>query len=154
MLEAEPTPGAKCDRRDFISMKNPLTPAGIETATFRFVAQHLNRCVTVVPHIAVCRYGKFIALVICGRKCNSDPGYVCVCVCVCVCLRAVCWSGVKTKVKKVLCSNFLVRIANVKPSVTRIFLSFFINLCRKCLHDCQIDEDKELELLRATRHDP
>ena len=23
-------------------MKNPLTPAGIESATFRFVAQHLN----------------------------------------------------------------------------------------------------------------
>ena len=32
-------------------MKNPLTLAGIETATFRFVAQHLNHCVTAVPHI-------------------------------------------------------------------------------------------------------
>jgi len=31
----------------FMSMKNPLTPAGIEPATFRFVAQHLN------PHIIV-----------------------------------------------------------------------------------------------------
>jgi len=30
-------------------MKNPLTPAGIEPATFRFVAQHLNHCATVVP---------------------------------------------------------------------------------------------------------
>jgi len=29
-------------------MKNPLTPAGIEPATFRFVAQRLNHC-TVVP---------------------------------------------------------------------------------------------------------
>jgi hypothetical protein len=27
-------------------MKNPLTPAGIEPATFRFVAQHLNHCAT------------------------------------------------------------------------------------------------------------
>jgi len=27
-----------------MSMKNPLTPAGIEPATFRFVAQHLNHC--------------------------------------------------------------------------------------------------------------
>jgi len=33
----------------FMSMKNPLTPAGIEPATFRFVAQHLNHCATVVP---------------------------------------------------------------------------------------------------------
>jgi len=30
-------------------MKNPLTPAGIEPATFRFVAQHLNHCATEVP---------------------------------------------------------------------------------------------------------
>jgi len=27
-------------------MKNPLTAAGIEPATFRFVAQHLNHCAT------------------------------------------------------------------------------------------------------------
>jgi len=27
-----------------MSMKNPLTPAGIEPATSRFVAQHLNHC--------------------------------------------------------------------------------------------------------------
>jgi len=31
-----------------MSMKNPLTPAGIEPAAFRFVAQHLNRCQTAV----------------------------------------------------------------------------------------------------------
>ena len=31
-------------------MKNQLTPAGIEPATFRFVAQHLNHCATAVPH--------------------------------------------------------------------------------------------------------
>ena len=28
------------------SMKNPMTPAGIEPATFRLVAQHLNHCAT------------------------------------------------------------------------------------------------------------
>ena len=32
-----------------MSMKNPLTPAGIEPATFRFVTQHLNHCATAVP---------------------------------------------------------------------------------------------------------
>ena len=31
-------------------MKNPLIPAGIEPAAFRFVAQHLNHCATAVPH--------------------------------------------------------------------------------------------------------
>jgi len=30
-------------------MENPLTPTGIEPATFRFVAQHLNHCATAVP---------------------------------------------------------------------------------------------------------
>jgi len=32
-----------------MSMKNPLTPVGVEPATFRFVAQHLNHCATAVP---------------------------------------------------------------------------------------------------------
>jgi len=32
-----------------MSMKNPLTPAGIEPATFRFVAQHFNHCATAAP---------------------------------------------------------------------------------------------------------
>ena len=34
-------------------MKNPLTPAGIEPATFRFVAQHLNHCATAVTRLAI-----------------------------------------------------------------------------------------------------
>ena len=32
--------------KDFMSI--PITPAGIEPATFRFVAQHLNHCATAV----------------------------------------------------------------------------------------------------------
>ena len=36
-------------------MKNPLIPsgtlAGIEPATFQFVAQHLNHCATAVPFV-------------------------------------------------------------------------------------------------------
>jgi len=35
-------------RSDFMSMKNPLTLAGIEPATLWFVAQHLNHRATVV----------------------------------------------------------------------------------------------------------
>jgi len=33
--------------------KIPIAPAGIETATFRFVAQHLNHCATAVPKVCV-----------------------------------------------------------------------------------------------------
>ena len=39
-----------------MSMKNPMTPAGIEPATFRFVAQHLNHCATAVPYIYIYIY--------------------------------------------------------------------------------------------------
>jgi len=35
-----------------MSMKNPLTPSGNETDTFRFVAQHVNHCATAVPILA------------------------------------------------------------------------------------------------------
>jgi len=33
----------------FYVNEKPLTPAGIEPATFRFVAQYLNHCATAVP---------------------------------------------------------------------------------------------------------
>jgi len=33
---------------DFMSTENPLTLAGIETATFRFVVQHINHCATAL----------------------------------------------------------------------------------------------------------
>jgi len=34
-----------------MSTKIPLTPAGVEPANFRFVAQHLNHCATAVPMV-------------------------------------------------------------------------------------------------------
>jgi len=37
-------------------MKNALTPAGIEPATFRIVAQHLNHCATAIPSNVKGRY--------------------------------------------------------------------------------------------------
>ena len=37
-------------------MQNPLTPAGIEPATYRFVAQHLNHCATAVPIVRICHF--------------------------------------------------------------------------------------------------
>jgi len=43
-------PRARVRSEGFMSMKNPLTPSGIEPATFQFVAQHLNHCATAVPH--------------------------------------------------------------------------------------------------------
>jgi hypothetical protein len=33
----------------FMSMKNSMTPSGIEPTTFWFVAQYLNHCATAVP---------------------------------------------------------------------------------------------------------
>jgi len=35
--------------RTLCQSKIPITPAGIEPPTFRFVAQHLNHCATAVP---------------------------------------------------------------------------------------------------------
>jgi len=49
-----------------MSMKNPLTPAGIEPATFRFVAQHLNHCATTVPGMP-----DVITLIILGKSTNK-----------------------------------------------------------------------------------
>ena len=43
-----------------------MTRTGIEPATFRFVAQHLNHCATAVPHYKYAsienKYGKFMLI--------------------------------------------------------------------------------------------
>jgi len=52
-----------------VSMKNPLTQPGIEPATFRFVAQHLNHCATAVPLEIINTY-KIISFVLQERNYN------------------------------------------------------------------------------------
>ena len=47
-----------------MSMKSPLTLVGIEPATFRFVAQHINHYATAVPHRTE------------RRLVNNVPGFV------------------------------------------------------------------------------
>jgi len=56
-------------------MKNPMTPAGIKPASFRFVAQHLNHCATAVPqwvmgglYISKITFVHFISFLIKGNR--------------------------------------------------------------------------------------
>ena len=37
----------------YVNEKFKMTPAGIEPTTFRFVAQHINHCATVVTRVKV-----------------------------------------------------------------------------------------------------
>jgi len=53
-------------------MKNPVTPVGIEPATFRFVAQHINHCATAVPKITKMQFYKYEQIVV---KCMCEFYY-------------------------------------------------------------------------------
>jgi len=50
-----------------MSMKNPLTPAGIEPAIFRFLAQHRNHC--AIYNI----YYIYIYVCVCKGKSTVQP---------------------------------------------------------------------------------
>jgi len=111
LLEAESTPGPWCDRKDFMSMKNLKTPAGIKPTTFQFIAQHLNQCATAVPKLLCTKTKPYVlslrriekvdfisqcwqcACVACVRVSVCVRGVrACVCACVsvrvCACVRA------------------------------------------------------------------
>ena len=61
-----------------------MIPAGIEPATFRFVAQHLNHCATAVPHMTYIAFGIKVLPVNTAVRLysatgvrNSNPAYCC-----------------------------------------------------------------------------
>jgi len=56
-----------------------MTPAGIEPATFRFVAQQFNHCATVVP--VKIGLERNVEMKYC--KLTEEGNLICVCVCVC-----------------------------------------------------------------------
>jgi len=67
-----------------------MTPAGIETATFRFVAQHLSHCATAaLQYLAVCvgllwilHLTLYLIIIPVTHKCRGQiNGFRCVSVC-------------------------------------------------------------------------
>ena len=70
LLEAESTPRAIVLSEGFY-VKNPLTPAGIVPANFRFVAQYLNRCATAVPVRKMWTEGWSLCFQYIGLSCTS-----------------------------------------------------------------------------------
>jgi len=54
-----------------MSMKIPLTPAGIEPATFRIVARHLNHCATA-ELLSIAEKIKSQSVLKCGSKLVND----------------------------------------------------------------------------------
>jgi len=73
-------------------MKNPLIPAGIKPATFRFVAQLLNHCATAVP--GACYY------------CVELPHWSIVLGSTCVGVSVwLCWSGIRVAGLSTTCAS-------------------------------------------------
>jgi hypothetical protein len=55
-----------------MSINNPLTQPGIEPATFRLAAQHLNHCATAAPHFECSLLPKHVAKPLLQRDVNTD----------------------------------------------------------------------------------
>jgi len=56
-----------------MSIKNPLIPAGIEPASFRFVAQHLNHCATAVSWYILREFEKTVLRKIQRGQLKTEP---------------------------------------------------------------------------------
>jgi len=53
-----------------------MTPAWIEPATFRFVAQHLNHCVTVQSEVLLFNYYCYCVCIMFAARIFSDTDHV------------------------------------------------------------------------------
>jgi hypothetical protein len=92
-------------------MKNPLTPAGIEPATFRFVAQHLTHCATAVVRQTVLQnFDPYIQNHNLGSRISSDINQ-------------------KDKVKFEVLTEFKSRLLSRCCSLAEDYLSFERNNC-------------------------